>query len=156
MKIYTSYFYQVRFFKENMVPISTAIYDPKWYHDYHNQAYVFKDKRGIINGIKIQAFIPGIECQDLCGGPDKCDTRDPNTCKFLTTYKNQLDSLNHKKVIKYLYDVTKATGVKNPVVVLLFHETPDKQCSERTAVQKWFKSHGDHVEELQYPINEHY
>ena len=32
MKIYTSYFYQIRFFKPNMIPLSTAKYDPSWFH----------------------------------------------------------------------------------------------------------------------------
>ena len=31
MKIYTSYFYQIRNFKPNMIPVSTAISDPFWY-----------------------------------------------------------------------------------------------------------------------------
>ena len=33
MKIRISYFYQVRNFKPNMIPMSTAISDPAWFHD---------------------------------------------------------------------------------------------------------------------------
>ena len=33
MKIRLSYFYQIRFFKKNMIPMSTALSDPEWYHD---------------------------------------------------------------------------------------------------------------------------
>lgn len=29
MKIRTSYFYQIRNFKKNMIPVSTAMWDPK-------------------------------------------------------------------------------------------------------------------------------
>lgn len=34
MKIYTSYFYQIRNFKQNMIPISTCLSDPGaiYYH----------------------------------------------------------------------------------------------------------------------------
>ena len=37
MKIMTSYFYAIRFFKPNMIPISTAKWDPKWYHQNKGQ-----------------------------------------------------------------------------------------------------------------------
>ena len=57
MEIRTSYFYQIRNFKKNMLPVSTAIYDPKWYH--HNLGYnnIFEDKRGILNGLRILPII---------------------------------------------------------------------------------------------------
>lgn len=32
MKIYTSYFYMVRFMKPYMIPLSTAKFDPAWFH----------------------------------------------------------------------------------------------------------------------------
>ena len=28
----TSYFYQIRFFRPDMIPLSTARFDPSWYH----------------------------------------------------------------------------------------------------------------------------
>ena len=31
MKIYISYFYAVRFFKPYQIPMSTAVWDPKWW-----------------------------------------------------------------------------------------------------------------------------
>lgn len=34
MKFYTSYFYKLRFFTPNMLPFSTAKWDPKWYHNF--------------------------------------------------------------------------------------------------------------------------
>jgi len=33
MKVRISYFYQIRNFKTNMIPMSTALSDPAWYHD---------------------------------------------------------------------------------------------------------------------------
>ncbi len=70
MKLYTSYFYQVRFFRPNMVPLSTAIWDPKWYHDGKDHAYTFIDKNGVINGIRCEALHPGTSCSGLCHGAD--------------------------------------------------------------------------------------
>ena len=46
MKIMTSYFYQIRFFKPYMIPLSTAKWDPKWFHRNQGQNYQFKDKNG--------------------------------------------------------------------------------------------------------------
>ena len=50
MKLAISYFYQIRFFKPYMIPVSTAHWDPAWYHDWAGAAHVFVDKRGVING----------------------------------------------------------------------------------------------------------
>lgn len=156
MEIFTSYFYHVRFFKENMLPMSTAMWDPKWFHDNRGQEHIFKDKRGIINGIRMPAFIPGKDCTDLCAGLDQCETKDPKTCKFLTKYREQLDSLKFKKVMKHLEACSNLINSENPMIVLLFHETPDKKCSERDAVQEWFNEHGVTVTELKYPISKNY
>ena len=59
MKIYTSYFYKIRFFKPNMIPISTAMWDPKWYHANQKQDHWFVDKNGVINGLRASVFAPG-------------------------------------------------------------------------------------------------
>lgn len=34
MKLALSYFYQIRFFKRYMLPVSTTCLDPDWYHDW--------------------------------------------------------------------------------------------------------------------------
>ena len=31
MEFYTSYFYKIRFMKPYMIPLSTAVFNPKWY-----------------------------------------------------------------------------------------------------------------------------
>ena len=46
MKLAISYFYQIRNFKPNMIPVSTARWDPKWYHDGKGAEYNFIDKNG--------------------------------------------------------------------------------------------------------------
>ena len=45
MQIMTSYFYQVRFMKPNMIPLSTALSDPQWFHKgTYDKTIQFKDK----------------------------------------------------------------------------------------------------------------
>ena len=41
MKLRLSYFYQIRNFKPNMIPMSTALSDPAWYHDFKDKDYIF-------------------------------------------------------------------------------------------------------------------
>ena len=50
MKVLITYFYNIRFLKQNQIPVSTAMWDPKWYHDFKDKDYIFKDKNGVYNG----------------------------------------------------------------------------------------------------------
>ena len=58
MKLAISYFYKIRFFQPWMIPISTAAWDPKYYHDNKGKDYLFVDKRGVINGYRYEALAP--------------------------------------------------------------------------------------------------
>ena len=152
MKFYTSYFYQIRFMPPYVIPLSTAVWPPKWYNNFKGKGHQFVDKRGVINGISITPFEPGEACEGLCYGSDKCTTKDPNTCKFLQTYYKQLSELNFLEIMKR-FD-TLGTQVKNylgfeeePEFALIFCETPTNPCSERWAVQKWFKENGVEIKE---------
>ena len=87
MKIYTSYFYKIRFFKPWQIPISTAVWDPKWFNDFKGQGYRFLDKRNVINGLRCESLHPDKTCQDLCRGLETCDCKDPSKCEFLKRYK---------------------------------------------------------------------
>ena len=167
MKIYTSYFYQVRHFKPYMLPISTAKWDPKWYHENVNQSHVFWDKHMVLNGLRFEPFAPDDSCSDLCKGPKDCKFaqdryKSRTSCKFLRAYSKQLDKLKYKAVMGWFEEAVKMFRKYNqdphiePIIVLLFHEAPDNPCSERTVVQKWFADHGQDVQELQYPIKDNY
>lgn len=86
MKLYTSYFYQIRFFAPNIVPVSTAVWDPKWYHNFAGQDNVFLDKRGVVNGLRAPALAPGSQLEGSCAGKDGTAvgcTHNPSTCAFL-------------------------------------------------------------------------
>ena len=55
MLIRTSYFYQIRNFTRNMIPISTAVWDPAWYHNFtKDYSHLFYDSRNILNGLRLE------------------------------------------------------------------------------------------------------
>lgn len=154
MQIYTSYFYQVRFFKPYMIPLSTALGDPMWYHGgTKDKAIVSLDKRGVINGLRILPLVPDGTCSNLCKGRDNCSINEPDSCKFLRNYYEQLDKVNFddftKNLESHIQLVCDKIGIKRePIVVILVHEALTNPCSERVVIQKWFKEHGVEVNEL--------
>lgn len=161
MKIAISYFYQIRNFKKFMIPLSTAMYDPKWYHDFRDSSYVFLDKRKILNGSRCEDLKPGDTCSNLCNGKESCDTKNPNECQFLINYRKQLDKIDF---LKFLVDLEEfgSTAQKiigfeeEPIVVLIVYETPTNSCSERNTIINWFKDNGITLKELDYPIDKNY
>ncbi len=150
-KFYTSYFYQVRFMKPYQLPCSIAVWDPKWFHNFEGSDSTFFDKNGVLNGVKAEMFVPGSWCCDLCRGPETCH-QIPESCEFLTVYRQQLDGLDADEVF-HIFDVLsekmmQVLHVNQPVeFILLFHETPDNPCSERRVVQEWFREHGVEISE---------
>lgn len=149
MKLYTSYFYQIRFFDRNMIPLSTAMYDPAWYHDHHKSDYIYLDKRGVLNGVRINNLVPGKSCHNLCRGKECTDN--PKSCAFLSKYREQLNQIPFDKFIRGLEKLEKQfinkMQVPEIVFVFIFHEKPGVACSERNPVQEWFKEHGYELEE---------
>lgn len=156
VKIYTSYFYQVRFMKPYQIPMSTAIYDPLWYHQgSYNKKKVFKDKNNVINGLRLDLFTPSFKgCTTLCRGPENCKSK-PDNCEFLKEYRKQLDSLDFDQLMiefnKLIFEFKKANNFNEiPEIILLFHEVPDNPCSERQVVKQYFKDHGLIVSEFNF------
>ena len=145
MEIMTSYFYQVRNMKPYMIPLSTAVWDPKWFHQNKGHKFQWIDKNGVINGLRADPFVPGKGCEGLCSGPP-CGSA-PQYCNFLQAYKNQLDNLNYNNILWRFQ--TLGYLIKNelqfredPVYILLVHEAYDNLCSERWMIQKYFHEHG--------------
>lgn len=155
MKIYTSYFYMVRFFKKNEIPLSTACWNPKWFNEFLSQNHTFIDKRGIVNGLKYQPFVPNSSCNGLCRGPEVCKEHPPNDdCAFLHRYREQLSKIPKEQVLKDLAELSAKWQKKfetdvQPDFVFLFHETPHNPCSERWAVQDWFGENGIECKEYE-------
>ena len=142
MKIFTSYFYQIRNFKPNMIPVSTAMWDPKWYQPPEGQEY-YIDKRGIVCGLRYEPLI--VQKYGTCGCP--CEERvGAAACPTMLEYKDLLYSLvNKEETLKaFEYCLNKFNA---DTIVLIVYETPDNPCSERLALQEFFN-----CEELKYPI----
>ena len=143
MKIYTSYFAQLRKFPINLIGLSTAHWNPKW-------RPMGKDKRGVICE-DCPPFKPGRECDGLCRG--ECNPKHPEDCAFLKAYKAQLDKLNliniQESLGKLATQIAHDEGLKDVNFAFLVYETPANLCSERGPIQQWFKEHGIKVEEWQ-------
>lgn len=154
MQIMTSYFYQVRFMKPNMIPLSTALSDPQWFHKgTYDKTIQFKDKNGVWNGLRAEPFVPGEDCNGLCGGRP-CD-RSPDLCLFLKTYEYQLNQLNYQEIWNRFNVLSKniqqLEGFKEePICILLVHEAYTNPCSERWIIQKYFKKHGYNIKEFRF------
>jgi len=143
MKLYTSYFAQLRKFPTNLVGLSTAIWNPKW-------RPMGKDKRGVIC-VDCPPFKPGYECEGLCRGT--CDPKHPQDCAFLKAYKAQLDKINLSSLQESLgklgTQIARDEGFTDVDFAFLVYETPTNPCSERVVIQQYFKEHGIEVEEWQ-------
>ena len=149
MKIVTSYFYQIRNFTPNIIPVSTALSDPAWYRPPKGKEY-YIDKRGIICGLRYEPLI--VQRYGTHGCP--CDTKDlAGTCTTMIEYEQLLFSLVDKeKTLKAFEYCTnkfkKELNLKEePIICLMVYEAPTNPCSERAALQRFFN-----CKELRYPI----
>lgn len=145
MKFYISYFYNIRFFPKNLIPVSTAVWDPKWYHMNQGNDTIYVDKRGVINGVRCKGLSPykvDSPCKDC---EDKGTGR---VCKFLTDYKAYLDSLDFG-MVKNLIEHETSKLRKDCDICLIVHEAVDNPCSERGPLIQWFREHGVELEEWQ-------
>ena len=151
MKILISYFYQIRFFKPNMIPLSTACWDPAWFHNFtKNYDYVFKDKRNVYNGLRADPLHLPYEIE--CNCSKECKDN-PDKCKFIQDYRNYIYSLNFNDIYKRCERI--GNYIKNienfkeePIIVLIVYETPTNPCSERIILKQWFKDNNYELEEF--------
>ncbi len=145
MRFMVSYFYQVRFFTPDMIPFSTALWDPKWFHDAKGNGYSFVDKNGVINGLRAEFLSPvNVQQSHMC----PCDERHPDECMFLRDYMDSLRRYDFNDMLRYFDDYAKYLGIDDPTVVLLVYETPDNPCSERRMLQAWFEENGASLPEF--------
>ena len=92
MKLYTSYWAQVRNFPRNLVGLNTTVWPPKW-------RPLGQDKNGVWV-VDCWPLKPGAACEGLCAG--KCEPKHPKDCEFLKVYKGQLDYLNFDTYIQLI------------------------------------------------------
>jgi len=148
MKFFTSYFYNIRFFKPYQIPLSTAIWDPKWFHEFKDQEHIWKDKNGVWNGLRIEELNPK-SCH-ASGCP--CDIREPENCRFIREYKEGLEKIDFEKMLGDIeklvsYIQSQEKFEEEPEVILIVHEAKDNPCSERNSIQELFREHGLEIEE---------
>ena len=158
MKIYISTFSNIRNFKSNMIPISTALGWPWWlYKDtgYKIGTY-YVDKNNVMIGIsddrlhfdKSEFEKLDEPCQKNCPYIDRA----PN-CQFMTNYYNQLSKLSFSEIIEDFKntaeEVRKVTHFEEePIIVLLVYEAPTCKCAERPCLQRWFKDNNYELKEF--------
>jgi len=154
MKLRISYFYQIRNFKRNMIPMSTAISDPAWYHDFKDSNHIFTDKRGILNGLRLRPIIvQGGHGEIQC----PCESKDAEHCPLAKDYAAALEKIDLNKMMKgiedFCLDYCKTNNIKEePIAVLIVYEAPNNPCSERYSLLEYFNKHGIECKELDYPI----
>ena len=141
-----------------MIPVSTAVSDPAWYHNFtYDKTFTFLDKRGVVNGLRCEELHGDKNCDGLCLGKNNCKTKNPNECLFLKNYKQQLEKMNINNFIRRaensLQKIKQQVGFKEePLLVLMVHEAPSNECSERKILLEYFNSKGIECKELDYPI----
>ena len=153
MKIYTSYFYQIRNFKQNMIPVSTAISDPFWFKPPKGKEY-YIDKRGIICGLRYEPLIVQKQGTKQClGNITICPYVLQNKnyiCKTMQEYYQLLETVDFNKMIKSFEQCL--NKFNKDTIVLMVYEAPNNLCSERKYLQEYFNRHGIECKELKYPI----
>ena len=125
-----------------MIPISTAVWDPKWYHNFQGHDIIFKDKNNVLNGIRYPDLSP-TNIAPCC----PCENKDPTTCQFIKDYAEYLDTLDFDKVYSDLTFIgNKGKEIlkfdEEPEICLMVYEKPDNPCSERKSLMEYFNKHG--------------
>ena len=142
IKIKTSYFYQIRNFTPNLIPVSTCLSDPFWYRPPAGKEY-YIDKRGIVCGLRYEPLI--VQRHGSHGCPCEGKSNAPY-CPTMVEYRQLLEKLVDKektfKAFEYCLNKFNAN-----TIVLMVYEAPNNLCSERWALQEFFN-----CKELEYPI----
>lgn len=146
MKFSITYFYNVRYLKQNQIPYSTAKFPPKWFGR-NEKGEVYLDKNNVVIGLTAKMFVPHL--QEEC----PCECKDNSACSFLKKYREQLNKLDFEDVVNKLETATQllatSLNIENPEIVLLVFEKPDNPCSERVVLKEWFKAHNIVLNELE-------
>lgn len=142
LKLYTSYFAQIRNFPKNLVALSTVTWEPKWYK------IGDIDQNGIIS-MRCPPLRPGKSCEGLCNGT--CSPKHPKDCKFLQAYRKQLNDIDFNNFMEHILDLRARLcedfKVPDFDFAFIFFEKYDNPCSERWPVQDWLRAHNVEVEE---------
>ena len=147
MKFKITYFYMLRFLKPNQIPISTALWDPKWYN---RDGKVYVNDKGVIFGLKCPPLSP----QECTPGCCPCNNKTPGKCKFIQEYMESLRKLNFLEIRQGLENIAREVQgfmgfTEDPEIVLVVYETPNNPCSERGSLIQWFLENNVNLEEYE-------
>lgn len=147
MKFKITYFYMLRFLKPNQIPISTALWDPKWYN---KDGKVYVNDKGVIFGLKCPPLSP----QECTPGCCPCNNKTPGKCKFIQEYMESLRKLNFLEIKQGLENMAKEVQgfmgfTEDPEIILVVYETPNNPCSERGSLIQWFLENNVNLEEYE-------
>lgn len=160
MKFYITYFYNVRFLKPNEIPLSTAAWEPRWFHQ--GEIREFVDKRGVYCGLRAEPFLitkqtaAKIKCYaETCAHDCKFYSKAPN-CGFMRAFREQLATLPKQVVVDYFNKIGEYVRDKThfegePTIVLLVYEKPEVLCAERPVIVEWFRNNQLQIEEYHPP-----
>lgn len=137
MKIYTSYWAQVKKFPTNLIGLNTTVWPPR----YRPLGY---DNNGVLV-LNCKPVVPGKSCDYLCRGA--CNPPHPQDCAFLQAYQAQLDKINFNEFYSYMEELSKKYNDADFAFIVF--EPPTRACSERGVIQKWFHAHDIECEEWQ-------
>lgn len=145
IKIKTSYFYQIRNFTPNLIPVSVCLSDPTWYKPPEGQEY-YIDKRGIVCGLRYEPLIVQRLGTCSCPSPPCCEYAEKKIfpCPTMVEYRQLLNTIDYDRTIKAFEFCSnkfkKELGFnEEPIIVLMVHEALSNPCSERYALQEYFK-----------------
>lgn len=157
MKIKISYFNNIRNFTPNMIPVSTAMFDPKWYHTKDGNCYL--DKNNVINGMRIEYLHLPSSIYNMLEASDKgcsknCPLPKDGNCEFMKQYYKYLSSIPFKNLHNHLNMIANQHQqlmhyTEEPIVVLIVHESPNTGCAERPVLVQYFKDNGVDLEEVE-------
>jgi hypothetical protein len=148
MKIKTSYFYQIRHFTSNLIPVSVCLSDPIWFRPPEGKEF-YIDKRGIICGLRYEPLIVQKYGTKTCIGEYSIcpfvHYQPDYYCEMLQEYRQLLETVDFTKMIKaFEYCLNK---FNKDTIVLIVYEAPNNPCSERNSIQELFREHGLEIEE---------
>lgn len=136
MKFYISYFAQMRHFTRNILPVSTAAWDAKWFEGIDRIDDLL---------IPLETVAKLEQHQQMCY--KGCQRALP--CPFMQEYAKYLDTLDFAAIIKQLESFA---NEYTDTIVLLVYEMPSVKCAERPVLQEWFRKNGVELEEWQKPV----
>lgn len=158
IKFYISYFYQIRNMTPNMLPVSTAMYDPKWFHNGNGNGYRYIDKNGVINGVRMnEVCMEAYRVEDLIKKGIMCNQECPRNlqiCSFMQEYAKCIRDKNpdFNKFISfcegYLQFLNQRLNLCLDTIIFIVHENPLINCGERPVLQQWFLENGIELEEF--------